>query len=237
MTTMITPKLVGARVKRVEDPRFLQGLGRYIADRWSPQTLHAAFLRSPHAHARIVRVDVGPARAVSGVVAVMTGEEAARHVRPLRAESKMAGYRPTEMPALAREKVRFVGEPVAVVVAGDRYVAEDAAERIAVEYGPLPPLVDMEAAMADTGALVHEQAGSNVLVSREFAVGDAGAALAMADLVVRERFRFRRHAGVCIENRGRRNEYSADSRYQSATTSSARSVPAVPPARFSPSPP
>jgi len=202
MTTMITPKLVGARVKRVEDPRFLQGLGRYIADRWSPQTLHAAFLRSPHAHARIVRVDMGPARAVSGVVAVMTGEEAARHARPLRAESKMAGYRPTEMPALAREKVRFVGEPVAVVVAGDRYVAEDAAERIAVEYGPLPPLVDMEAAMADTGALVHEQAGSNVLVSREFAVGDAGAALAMADLVVRERFRFRRHAGVCIENRG-----------------------------------
>jgi len=198
MTTTVTPKLVGARVKRVEDRRLLTGQGRYVDDHGPPRTLHAAFLRSPHAHARIARIDMAPA---PGVVAVMAGEEIAGLAKPLRAASKMPHYKETAMPALALGKVRYVGEPVAVVVAESRYAAEDALDRIAVDYDPLPPITDMEAALADGSALVHDEAGTNLILQREFAVGDVDRALEGAAVVIRERFRFYRHAGVCMENR------------------------------------
>src|SRR5438093_13650602 len=95
-----------------------------------PAMLHAAFLRSPYAHARIARIDLAPALAVPGVVACVDGEAMAAWTRPIRAESRMSDYRATEWPILARERVRFAGEAIAIVVARDRYVAEDAAERI-----------------------------------------------------------------------------------------------------------
>ena len=201
MTTTMTPKLVGARVKRVEDRRLLTGQGHYVDDHRPPRTLHAAFLRSPHAHARIARVDAAPALAAPGVVAVMTGEGIAGLAKPLRAASKMPHYKETAMPALALGKVRYVGEPVAVVVAESRYDAEDALDRIAADYDPLPPITDMEAALADGSALVHDEAGTNLILQREFAVGDVDKALEGAEVVIRERFRFYRHAGVCMENR------------------------------------
>src|SRR2546422_693533 len=124
------------------------GQGRYVGDLELPRMVHAAFLRSPHAHARITRLDPAGARAVPGFVACLTGEELARIARPLVAPSRMKTYTPTECPALARDRVRHVGEAVAIVAAGSRYAAEDAAEAIAVEYAPLPVVADVERAMA-----------------------------------------------------------------------------------------
>src|SRR5262245_28031172 len=199
--------LIGARVPRVEDARFLCGHGRYVADLARPGLLHAAFVRSPHAHARILRIDVSAARARAGVVACVTGADLA--VPPVRAESRMRGYVATDYPALAREKVRFAGEAVVAVVAADRYLAEDAVEAIDVEWEPLPVVGGSEAALRPGSPLVHESAGSNALVSRTFAQGDPDAALASAALVVGDRFRFNRHAGIAIENRACLAEWDA----------------------------
>src|SRR5262245_64209310 len=104
--------LIGARVPRVEDTRLLGGHGRYVADLARPGLLHVAFVRSPHAHARIRGIDTTRARTLPGVIACVTGAELARHVRPVRAESRMRGYRATDYPALAHDKVRFAGEAV-----------------------------------------------------------------------------------------------------------------------------
>jgi carbon-monoxide dehydrogenase large subunit len=142
------------------------------------------------------------------VVACVDGDDLAGRVRPMRAPSRMKGYRPTEFPALARGTVRHVGEAVAVVVAPSRYAAEDALERIDVEYAPLPVVADPEAALGDGGPLVHEDAGSNVLLSRTFGQGDVAAAFRDAT-VVGDRFRFHRHAGVAIENRACLAEYQS----------------------------
>ena len=128
---------VGQSIRRVEDPKFLLGRGGYIADRITPGTLHAAVLRSPFAHARIGRIETAAALAVPGVHAVITGREAAELCDP------MPDFGPDPAKhtwrCLAAEKVRYVGEGVAVVVADSRYLAEDALELIEVEYEPLPP--------------------------------------------------------------------------------------------------
>ena len=145
---------VGQSIRRVEDPKFLLGRGGYIADRITPGTLHAAVLRSPHAHAQIVRIEASLAKAAPGVHAVITGPEAAELCNP------MPDFGPD--PArhtwrcLAADKVRYVGEGVAVVVADSRYLAEDALELIEVEYELLPPVTNPERALADGAPLVHE---------------------------------------------------------------------------------
>src|SRR5262245_14647206 len=201
--------LVGARVPRVEDARLLRGQGRYVADLARPGLLHVAFVRSPHAHARILRVDAARARALPGVVACVTGAELARDVPPVRAESRMRGYLATDYPALAHEKVRFAGEAVAAVMASSRYLAEDAAEQVEVDWDPLDIVCDPEVSVRPGSPLVHESAGSNALVARTFAQGDADAALDSAALVVGGRLRFNRHAGVAIENRACLAEWDA----------------------------
>src|SRR5262249_10447673 len=193
--------MIGEPLRRTEDARFLGGRGRYVAALELPRLLHAAFLRSPHAHARLTRVAAGAASRAPGVVACLTGEELQRHARVLRAPSRMRDYRATDFPALAVDKVRHVGEAVAVVVAEDRYAAEDALELIDVDYDPLPVLADTEAARRAGAGLVHEAAGTNVLLSRVFTQGDVAAAFAAATVVVGDRFRFHRHAGVAMENR------------------------------------
>src|SRR3970282_435685 len=136
----LAPKLGGARVPRLEDPRLLTGQGSYVDDHRPARMLHAAFLRSPHAHARIERIDAEAARALPGVAAVLTGEDIARDVKPVRAGSRMPAYKVTSFPALAQGKVRYTGEAVAMVAAESRYLAEDAAERVVVVYEPLPAL-------------------------------------------------------------------------------------------------
>ena len=124
--------LIGAPVRRVEDARLLGGHGRYVADLATAGTLHVAFVRSPHAHARLGRVDTGRARGQPGVVTCLTGAELAREVPAVRAQSRMRGYRVTDYPALAHDTVRFAGEAVAAIVAESRYLAEDAAETVDV---------------------------------------------------------------------------------------------------------
>ncbi|HEY7650455.1 MAG TPA: xanthine dehydrogenase family protein molybdopterin-binding subunit [Methylomirabilota bacterium] len=193
--------MIGARLPRREDARFLTGQGQYVADLAPAGALHVAFLRSPYAHARVTRVDTSRALKAAGVVACFTGADLVGRVKPLVAPSRMRSYRPTEFPALAREKVRYVGEAVAAVVAESRYAAEDALELIDVEYGPLPVVADLQRALEPSSPLVHESATTNLLLSRTFNQGDVTAALAGAAHVVRDRFRFHRHAGIAMENR------------------------------------
>src|SRR3990170_1105483 len=154
--TPLAPKLVGARVPRVEDPRLLTGQGSYVDDHRPAGMLCAAFLRAPHAHARIARIDAAAARALPGVAAVLTGEDMARDCKPVRAGSRMPAYKVTSFPALAQGKVRYTGEAVAMVAAESRYLAEDALGCIVVEYEPLPAVADMEAALAPGSPVLHE---------------------------------------------------------------------------------
>ena len=205
------PRLVGARVARREDPRLLTGQGSYVDDHRPARMLYAAFLRSPHAHARIRRLDVSAALALPGVAAVLTGEDIARSSKPVRAASKTPNVKTTSYPPLALGKVRHVGEAVAMVAAESRYVAEDAVERIVVDYEPLPVVRDVESALDPASPVLHDEAETNLLVRREFARGDVDAALAGAAVVVRERFRFHRHTPVCMENRGCLGEYATAS--------------------------
>ena len=200
------PKLVGARVKRSEDPRLLSGSGTFVDDRTAPRLLHLGVKRSAEAHARIAGIDVGAAR-LPGVAAIMTAADLAGVVKPIRATSRMRDYRATTMPLLAADKVRFVGEPVVAVVAESRYVAEDALDRIDIAYDKLPPLADPEAAATDGAPLLHEEAGGNIIAARTFARGDAAMALAAAPVRVGGRFRFRRKTPAAIENRSYVAEY------------------------------
>jgi 2-furoyl-CoA dehydrogenase large subunit len=177
---------VGRPLPRLEDEALLRGEGTFIDD-LDPvaNARHAAVLRSPFAHARIARLDTSAASELPGVVGVLTGADVAELSRPFPAgiESPIPQY------AAAHETVRFVGEPVAVVVARDRYVAEDALELIDVEYEPLEPLLDPAAAV-ETVACVSD---------RSFSYGDVDAALAQAALVVRETFRFPRWSCTPVE--------------------------------------
>src|SRR5882757_135798 len=147
---------IGAPLRRVEDRRFLTGNGRFVADIVFPGALHCAIVRSPHAHARIGKVDVSPARSAPGVVAVFTGADMAADgiapMRPMWAVRSRDGSPMAEPPrfALARDTVRHVGEPVAVVVAETLAQAMDAAERVAVDYETLPAVTDARAARTET---------------------------------------------------------------------------------------
>jgi carbon-monoxide dehydrogenase large subunit len=198
---LLRPKNIGARIKRVEDPRLLTGQGLFTDDREVPRALHVAFRRSDHAHAWIAGIDTAVAVAMPGVFAVYTATDLAGLVGPVRATSRMRDYHPTAIHPLARDKVRYVGEPVVAVLAENRYLAEDALELIEIAYEPLPPLVDPELAMAADAPLLHDEAGTNVLVTREFARGDIVAEMAAAPVRVGGRFRFRRKTPAAIENR------------------------------------
>src|SRR2546429_5333454 len=121
---------MGASVRRVEAARLLQGQGRFVADLTLSRMRHVAFLRSPHAHARLVSVDTRPARTLPGVAACVTGDEIATHARPIRAEPKMAAYHPTEFPPRARAKARFVAEPVVAALAESRSAPEEPLEAV-----------------------------------------------------------------------------------------------------------
>ena len=202
------PKIVGTSVKRTEDPRLLTGRGSFVDDRKAPDALHVAFRRSEHAHARILGIDCAAARAMPGVIAVLTAQDLA-FVRPLVATSRMKGYYATPILPLAREKVRYVGEPVVGVIAESRYLAEDALELIEIAFEPLPHAPDPIEA-AKTGApLLHDEAGTNVLVAREFTRGEPDAAFETAPVRVGSRFRMRRKTPLAIEPRAALAEYEA----------------------------
>lgn len=212
MTVEARPKLVGARVPRLEDPRLLAGAGRFADDVQPAGVLHLAFRRSDRAHARIRRIDVAAAAAMPGVAAVFAAADLEDFVRPLRATSRMRSYQPTAMFPLARDKVRYVGEPVVAVLAEDRYRAEDAAEAVEIDYEDLPPLTDPERAAEPDAPRLHDDAQSNVIVTREFARGEPEAEAAMAAVRVAGRFRVTRKTPLAIENRAYVAEYDAGRR-------------------------
>jgi 2-furoyl-CoA dehydrogenase large subunit len=168
----------GRAVRRREDAELLRGDGRFGDDLpVPPGTLRAAILRSPHAHAEIVSLDAAGALAVPGVACVVTGEDARLMTRPFTVAVKIAA----QQWCLAIDRVRYVGEPVAVVLARDRDSAEDALEAIAVEYRPLPPLVDPEGAARANAPLIHPAVGANVVSDRRFRYGDPETAFAAAE--------------------------------------------------------
>jgi 2-furoyl-CoA dehydrogenase large subunit len=191
-------KWVGKSMKRKEDVRLLVGRGRFIDDIRLPNMKHAAVLRSPYPHAWIRGVDCSAALALPGVWGVLTGEDVARMSNPFPVGVAV----PPKYYCCAVDKVRFVGEPVAVVVADDRYLAEDALDLIQVEYEPLPPVVGIEEAMEPGAPILHENIGSNIYTQRTFRYGDPEKAYAEADLVVRGKFLFPKYGSTPIETYG-----------------------------------
>ena len=153
---------VGAAVPRKEDRRMLLGRGRFVADMTRPGLLHAAFVRSPHAHARISAIDTAGASQAPGVAEVLTAASLGHPY--LLALLERDEFVPTRMPILAGETVRFVGEPVAMVIADDAYLAEDAAELVEVDWDPQPAVVSVADAQDPRAPRLHEQAAGNRLV-------------------------------------------------------------------------
>ncbi len=193
-------KYVGKRVKRTEDPRLIQGLGHYVDDIKLPDTLHVAFLRSIHAHARITGLDVSEARNAPGVVAVYTGKDVAEKVGPVPCAGALPDLRVPDYRVLARDKVYFVGQPVAAVVATDRYAARDAVDLIMCDYEELPAVVDVEEA-ARGGPVIYEEYGDNIAYRLTSGEGDIDAAMAAADRVVSQRIVHQRLAPIAMEPR------------------------------------
>jgi carbon-monoxide dehydrogenase large subunit len=196
---------VGRRMQRKEDPRLIQGISHYLDDLRLPGLLHCAFVRSPHAHARITSIDVSAARSAPGVVAVYTSKEVAK-LGPIPCAGQLPDLKTPRHPALAEGYVRFVGEPVVAIVAESAYAARDAAElmmeRGDVEYDPLPAVVDVERAIKGEPALVHSQFGTNVAFVHPLKNGDVDAAFKNAYRVVQGRFVNQRLAPVAMETRG-----------------------------------
>jgi 2-furoyl-CoA dehydrogenase large subunit len=181
---------------RVEDAALLAGRGRFGDDLPTRvDTLHAAILRSPHAHAEIISIDAGAALALPGVACVVTGKDALRWTRPFTVAVKAA----IEHRCLATDRVRYVGEPVAVAVALDRNAAEDALERIAVEYRPRPAVTDPEAALSADAPVLHPAQGGNLVSDRRFRYGDPDAAFAAAPHRIGIRTKYPRNSGAPIE--------------------------------------
>ncbi|OLB93676.1 MAG: hypothetical protein AUH30_19525 [Candidatus Rokubacteria bacterium 13_1_40CM_68_15] len=204
-------KYFGAAVRRREDPRFLRGEGRYLDDVKVAGLLHAAFLRAPYAHAAIRAIRTERARSAPGVVAVFTFADLETWMKPLPlfgapppglAAAIAFEIRQAPQFALCRDRARYVGEIVAMVVADSRARAEDAAEAIEVDWEPLPVATDMRQAAEAGAPLVHEAWGTNVGVAFTHAIGNVEAAFAGADVVMSETFHIQRYVGMPLESRG-----------------------------------
>jgi 2-furoyl-CoA dehydrogenase large subunit len=191
--------LVGRAIERLEDAALLAGRGAYMDDLpVAPGTLHAAILRSPHAHAELVSIDAAEALALPGVAAVVTRDEVTRWTRPFTVGVKQ----PMQHWCLAVDRVRYVGEPVAVVLAADRYRAEDALDAIKVEYRPLPAVVDPRRAAAPAAVALHPAVGSNIVSERHFRYGDPEATFAGATRRVAVTVEYPRNSVTPIECSG-----------------------------------
>jgi carbon-monoxide dehydrogenase large subunit len=202
---------VGQAMRRKEDPPLITGRGRYVDDIQLPGTLHAAIVRSPHAHARIVSIDASEAEARDDVRLVLTGEDMKDLAAPLPMAWAPPGVEvktPDHWP-LARGKVCHVGDPVAVVVADTKYGAVDAAEGIFVEYEELPVVIDPEKALEDGSPVIHEQFATNHSYDWSLGGGDVEKALSEADVVVERRIVNHRTAGAAIEPRAALAEWRA----------------------------
>ncbi len=200
-------RFFGQRLPRNEDATLLKGTAQFIDDVDLPGMLHVAFVRSDYAHARLNGVDLSRARERSGVVAAYAAADLGDYwqhgpllVGPPPIEGLVFNER-TQVP-LARDKVLHAGEPIAVVVAESRYLAEDALADIAVDFDPLPAVVDLEASLRGVPAIVHEDLGSNLAAHCVQTKGDYAAVRESADLLIQRRFDYDRGAAAAIENRG-----------------------------------
>src|ERR1700761_3128590 len=196
----------GQSIPRVEDAGLLSGRGRFIDDIGvRTATLHAAILRSPHAHANIVSIDVAAAKQARGVVAILTGED----IKALTASLVVGVKAPVECWPIAVGRVRYVGEPVAVMVASDRYLAEDAADLIEVQYRPRPVVCDPLAALGADAPVLHDGFKGNVASDRTFRYGDPEQAFASAAHRISIDIRYPRNSCTPIETYGVVAEYEA----------------------------
>ncbi|HWD03533.1 MAG TPA: xanthine dehydrogenase family protein molybdopterin-binding subunit [Amycolatopsis sp.] len=196
------PGGIGDSVTRREDLRLLEGNSSYLGDLRFADLAEAVFVRSEHAHARIRTISTAAARRHPGVLAVVTGPELAEWVSPLRIAPKIEGLQPMSMPPLATGRVRFHGDPVAIVVATDRYVAEDAAELVEVTYDPLPAAMDIRESLAGTAPLVDDSLPSNVLCDQRYVNGNPAAVIESAAQVIRVSFAQHRQTHGPLEPRG-----------------------------------
>jgi aerobic carbon-monoxide dehydrogenase large subunit len=210
----MSTRYLGERIKRNEDPRLLTGQGLYVDDVDLPKMLHAAFVRSPYAHARIDRIDVSQALERKGVVAVYRAEDLGSYwkpgpllVSPPPVEDILFNER-TQVP-LARDKVKFAGEPIVMVLAESRYLAEDALADIQIDYEPLEAVVDVEKALSQQSPIIHEEIGSNIAAHVVQTKGDYDSAKKDAALVIRRRFKYEHGCAAAIENRGIVAEWNA----------------------------
>src|SRR4029077_1259582 len=201
---MAVSQMIGASIKRREDPALVTGTGTFVDDIPQTAVVHMAIVRSTEAHARIVAIDTTRAKDADGVVAVFTGKDLkVEFGAPLPVtvtfvpEKKYPNYYP-----IAVDKVRFVGEPVALVLASSKAAAEDAAERIEVRYEPLPPVLDMEKAILKDAPVIHEELGSNLSYDVKRSVGDIEAAFNEADVKIKQRLIQQRLIPIAVETRG-----------------------------------
>ena len=202
MTDLSIPrgKYVGARINRVEDPALLAGEARYLADLTLPRMLHVAFVRAPVAHADVRAVDVSRARELAGVEAVFVGGEIS--AQPLVDAVAHATLLKTPQPALASDRVRYVGEAVAAVVARDAYIAEDAASLVEVDYDERGAVMTVEDAAADGAPQLFDDVPSNTVYDERKSYGDPDAIFASADRVYRQTLRSNRFLAAPMEARG-----------------------------------
>ena len=199
---MSETRIIGKALLRREDYRFVTGQGRYLDDVVVPGALHAHFVRSPHAHARIRSIDIEAARRAEGVVAVVGGRELAEWTTPSRMAPPIEGLRPVEFSTLPIDKVRFIGDPVLCIVARDRYLAEDAAELVNIDYDELDAVADLSHALAAGAPLVDDALPDNLISHQSFTAGDPGRSFAEAEIVVEAAFHQQRQTHAPIETRG-----------------------------------
>ena len=204
-----TQSYIGAPIRRREDVRFVTGTGQYLDDIRLPGMLHAAILRSPHSHARVRGIDTTAALALDGVVAVFTHADMAELLKPIPMRVfPLPGLDNYLQRPLSGDTVRHAGEAVAVVVAGSRYIAEDALDLIEVDYEPLTAVTTIDEALKDS-VLVHPVNDSNLAGSAEISVGDVESAFREAEYVRREQFSTNRHTANPMETRGLVASYDA----------------------------
>jgi carbon-monoxide dehydrogenase large subunit len=203
-------KTVGARIKRREDPTLVRGLGQYVDDVRLPGTLHVAILRSPYAHARLNNIDTVTARRHPGVVAVVTGAELGDQIGTIPTTADNPSLRIPKHYVLAIDKVCYVGEGIAAVVAENRYTARDALDLIQVDYEPLAAVTDAEKALTPESPVLHSEWPDNTAFHWEQAQGDLDNAFKQADTIVKQKLVHQRLAPIAIEGRGVLASHAAD---------------------------
>src|SRR5205085_10671397 len=193
---------IGRSVPRPNLTRLTEGRGQYVSDVTLPRMAHVAYLRSPHAHARIVKVDTAAAKQAPGVIAVVTGAELAQVITPwVGVLTHLKGIKSAPQHAIAVERACWQGEAVCAVVARTRALAEDACELVEVAYEVLPAVTDPETALEPDTPVIHPELGDNLTFERRHEAGAPDKGFAEADEVVEATFRFGRHTGVCNEPR------------------------------------